>query len=58
MNKKEISYFEDDLLSQVNKFKIEEADIGQIQKIRIGHNSEKIGSAWYLEKVRPYLIFF
>jgi hypothetical protein len=27
------------------------ADIGQIQKIRIGHNSESLGSAWYLEKV-------
>jgi len=29
-------------------------DIGQIQKIRIGHNSEKMNSAWYLEKVRFY----
>ncbi|CAF1287745.1 unnamed protein product [Rotaria sordida] len=35
----------------VDKFKIEAPDIGQIQKIRIGHNSEKFGSAWYLEKV-------
>ncbi|CAF4587849.1 unnamed protein product [Rotaria sp. Silwood1] len=34
-----------------DKFKIEAPDIGQIQKIRIGHNSEKFGSAWYLEKV-------
>ncbi|CAF3703956.1 unnamed protein product, partial [Rotaria sordida] len=34
----------------VDKFKIEAPDIGQIQKIRIGHNSEKFGSAWYLEK--------
>ncbi|CAF2355156.1 unnamed protein product [Rotaria sp. Silwood2] len=35
----------------VDKFKLEAPDIGQIQKIRIGHNSEKFGSAWYLEKV-------
>ncbi|CAM2710921.1 unnamed protein product [Rotaria socialis] len=35
----------------VDKFKIEAPDIGQIQKIRIGHNSEKLGSGWYLEKL-------
>ncbi|CAF3251609.1 unnamed protein product [Rotaria sp. Silwood2] len=35
----------------VDKFKIEAPDIGQIEKIRIGHHSENFASAWYLEKV-------
>ncbi|CAF0968400.1 unnamed protein product [Rotaria sp. Silwood1] len=35
----------------VDKFKIEAPNIGQIEKIRIGHNSEKFGAAWYLEKI-------
>jgi len=39
---------------QKDNFKIEAPDIGQIQKIRIGHNSEHMNSAWYLEKVRFY----
>lgn len=39
------------LIFQVDKFKIEAPDIGQIQKIRIGHHSEKMNAAWYLEKV-------
>lgn len=37
---------------QKDTFKIEAADVGQIQKIRIGHNNEKMNSAWYLEKVK------
>ena len=46
------------LFLQVNKFKIEAQDIGQIQKIGIDHNLEKLSSGWYLEKVEQYLIFY
>lgn len=42
---------------QVDKFKIEAPDVGEIQKIRIGHNSEKFGAAWYLEKVKSTVVF-
>ncbi|CAF1135774.1 unnamed protein product [Rotaria sordida] len=35
----------------IDKFKIEAPNVGQIERIRIGHNSEKFGSAWYLEKI-------
>ncbi|CAF2908011.1 unnamed protein product [Rotaria sp. Silwood2] len=35
----------------IDKFKIEAADIGPIEKIRIGHHSENFGAAWYLEKI-------
>ena len=32
-------------------FQIEAADIGRIQKIRIGHDGTGMFSGWYLEKV-------
>ncbi|CAM4967373.1 unnamed protein product [Rotaria socialis] len=37
--------------SSIDKFVIEAPNVGKIEKIRIRHNSEKIPSAWYLEKV-------
>ncbi|CAF5099834.1 unnamed protein product, partial [Rotaria sp. Silwood1] len=37
--------------NSIDKFKINAPDIGPIEKIRIGHNSEKAFAAWYLEKV-------
>ncbi|CAF2821092.1 unnamed protein product [Rotaria sp. Silwood2] len=37
--------------NSVDKFIIEAADVGKIEKIRIGHYSEKLSSGWYLEKV-------
>jgi hypothetical protein len=54
--KKNIFYFSF-LIFQKDNFKIEAPDIGQIQKIRIGHNSKKLGSGWYLEKVIFYFMF-
>ena len=36
---------------QTDKFKIEAADIGRIQKIRIGHDGAGMFSGWFLEKV-------
>ncbi|CAF3434075.1 unnamed protein product, partial [Rotaria sp. Silwood2] len=35
----------------IDKFKIKAPDIGPIEKIRIGHNSENFDAAWYLDKV-------
>ena len=32
-------------------FQIEAADIGRIQKIRIGHDGAGMFSGWFLEKV-------
>ena len=49
--KMNISIWKMSFIFQVDRFKIEAPDIGEIQKIRIGHNDEKTGSAWYLEKV-------
>ncbi|CAF0982480.1 unnamed protein product [Didymodactylos carnosus] len=36
---------------KVDKFKLEATDVGQIVKIRIGHDSKGLGSGWFLEKV-------
>jgi hypothetical protein len=54
--KKNIFYFSF-LIFQKDNFKTEAHDIEQIQKIRIGHNSKKLISAWYLEKILFYFRF-
>lgn len=36
---------------QVDKFKVECEDIGQLVKIRVGHDNNGMRSAWFLEKV-------
>ncbi|CAF2130421.1 unnamed protein product [Rotaria magnacalcarata] len=37
--------------NSIDKFVVEAANVGKIEKIRINHNSQKIPSAWYLEKI-------
>ncbi|CAF0768261.1 unnamed protein product, partial [Didymodactylos carnosus] len=36
---------------KVDQFKLEASDVGQIEKIRIGHDSKGFQSGWFLEKV-------
>lgn len=36
---------------QVDKFKLEAADVGPLQKIRIGHDGAGLQSGWHLDKV-------
>ena len=33
-------------------FKLESFDIGEVQKIRIGHDNAGVGAAWYLKDVK------
>ena len=47
--------FSSPILFQRDVFKIQDKDIGEIQKIRIGHHNEKFGCAWLLDKVRGHL---
>jgi len=43
--------FED---GQVDEFKVKAVDLGDLEKIKIGHDNSGFGSAWYLEKVEIY----
>ena len=36
---------------QQDQFKLEDVDVGEIQKIRIGHDDSGVASGWFLEKV-------
>ena len=36
---------------KIDQFKLEDVDVGEIHKIRIGHDDAKLGSGWYLGKV-------
>lgn len=35
-------------------FGVESPDLGNLTKIRIGHNGEGFGSGWFLDKVRIF----
>jgi hypothetical protein len=40
--------------NQVDTFKVKAIDLGELEKIKIGHDNSAAGSAWYLEKVEIY----
>ena len=37
---------------QTDVFSVETVDIGEIQRIRIGHDNAGLGAAWFLESVK------
>lgn len=43
--------FED---GQVDEFKVKAVDLGDLEKIKIGHDNSGFGAAWYLEKVEIF----
>ena len=37
--------------AQTDEFELSSVDLGELKKLRIGHNSTALGSGWFLEKV-------
>ena len=40
--------------NQIDTFKVKAVDLGELEKIKIGHDNSAAGSAWYLEKVEIF----
>ncbi len=40
--------------NQIDTFKISAIELGDLQKIKIGHDNSSLGSDWYLEKVEIF----
>ena len=38
-------------MQQVDEFVVEAVTLKKLKKIRIGHNGDKAGSGWFLDKV-------
>lgn len=38
----------------IDTFKVKAVELGDLEKIKIGHDNSAAGSAWYLEKVEIY----
>ncbi len=42
----------------VDKFRIQYTDVGEIEKIRIGHDNKGLASGWHLSKVCLIIFFY
>lgn len=40
--------------NEIDTFKVKAVELGDLEKIKIGHDNSAAGSAWYLEKVEIY----